>query len=330
MQINPKIPFRLSNNLIWWIKTFIFIVTLYGIYLLVLEKGSKIEDFSEVKNRILIPQKIPLLILVIALTPINWAFEALKWQKLAQKVEKISFLDAYRGVLVGLTLGSITPFMLGDYAGKIWMLKSDKRLESIGAIILGNGFQTFVTLIFGAIGYAIFLFLCKDSLWYFHLFVLCIIVLIIILGVIILLKKEKILGYFNQIKWFARISPYAQFLENYNNADLLKILSIAAARYCVFAVQFVLLLIIFEIKLPIFVLFSGVCLILLTKLIALNTLGDLGIRQLTSIYFFGQFQISTLVITSATLLIWLINVLVPMLIGAIFIWKLKISTKPAN
>lgn len=327
MQINPKNPFRLSNNLVWWIKTFIFIGVLYGIYLLVAEKQDKIEDFDKVFSKIFKKQNLSILLFVIILTPINWAFEALKWQKLAQKVEKISFFDAYRGVLIGLTLGSMTPFMLGDYAGKIWMLKTDKRLESIGAIFLGNGFQTFITLIFGAIGYAIFLFLYKDSLWYIHLFNLSIIVLVIVFGVIILSKTESIFVFLNQFKWFYKIKPYTRVLENYNSSDLLRVFAIATSRYCVYAFQFVLLLIVFEIKLPIFVLFSGVCLIFLTKLIALNTFTDLGIRQLISIYFFGQFQTNTLAISSATLLIWLINVLVPMLIGAIFIWQLKISTK---
>ena len=136
MQINSKFSNLTSSRVRWWIKTIIFLTVIFLLYRLI---QSKIEHFDEVEQSfgsLFLPQNIFLLIIIILLTPVNWAFEAWKWQQLASKVEKISFGEAYKGILIGLTFSTATPMMIGDYAGKILMLKTDKRLESIGAILL--------------------------------------------------------------------------------------------------------------------------------------------------------------------------------------------------
>ena len=86
------------------------------------------------------------------LIPLNWGFEAKKWQLLGQKLEPISYLRAYRAVMVGLTLGFITPNRLGDYAGRVLELKSKQRLEAIGAIFIGRFCQLVATVIVGSVG----------------------------------------------------------------------------------------------------------------------------------------------------------------------------------
>ena len=174
MQINSKFSNLTSSQVLWWIKTIVFLTVIFLLYRLI---QSKIEHFDEVQQSfslLFLPKNVFLFITILLLTPINWAFEAWKWQKLASKVENINFWEAYKGVLIGLTFSTATPMMIGDYAGKVLMLKTDKRLQSIGAILLGNSLQMYVSLLFGTISYLFFAIWASPSPLFLHISHYCI------------------------------------------------------------------------------------------------------------------------------------------------------------
>jgi hypothetical protein len=84
---------------------------------------------------------------------------------------------------------------------------------------------------------------------------------------------------------------------------------------------------VFQVNVPIYVLLVGVGIIFLTKTLIsiLNALGDLSIRELTSIYYFGFFGANFIAVSSATFMIWLVNILLPIIIGSVFILQLKFT-----
>ncbi len=213
MQINSKISYLTSKRVLWWIKTLIFLVILYATYLLIRQKGADIETIKQSFERIYSPINILLLLIVLALTPINWAFEAWKWQKLASKIENITFWEAYRGVLVGLAFSTATPMMLGDYAGKILMLKSDKRLQSIGAILLGNGMQLYVSLLFGAISYLFFISWSKPTPIFLHLSIVFCLIIALIVGLLLSFNFHKIGNFSTENKIFQYVLKYLIVLK---------------------------------------------------------------------------------------------------------------------
>ncbi len=315
--------------MLWWIKTIIFLVILYAVYLLIRKKGGDIQAIGESLHLIYSPQNIPFLVVVILLTPINWAFEAWKWQKLALKIENITFWEAYRGVLVGLTFATATPMMLGDYAGKILMLKSDKRLQSIGAILLGNGMQLYVSLLFGAISYVFFIIWSQPTPIFLHFTIVFILIIALLTGLLLSFQFQKIDNLSTENKILKYILKYISILKYYNIQELRNVFFIASARYIVFTIQFLIVLKIFGVNLSISILLAGIGIIFLAKTLGsvLNFLGDLSIRELTSVYYFSYFGSNTSLIASATLMIWLINVLLPIVVGSLFILQLKITIK---
>jgi len=319
----------MSSRVLWWIKTIIFFTVVFLLYRLI---QSKIEHFDEIEQgfkTIFFSKNILLLLILFLLTPVNWAFEAWKWQKLASKVEKISFWEAYKGVLIGLTFSTATPMMIGDYAGKVLMLKTDKRLQSIGAILLGNSLQMYVSLLFGTISYLFFIILANPKPLFLHIFIIAILISSLIFGIFLSLNLSNIKVFLSRNKFFEYLKKYLGVLENYTLLELKKLFIIAASRYIIFSIQFVLMFKVFQVNLPIYVLLVGVGIIFLTKTLIsiLNALGDLSIRELTSIYYFGFFGANIFAVSSATLMIWLVNVLFPMLIGSIFILQLKLIQK---
>ncbi len=319
----------MSSRVLWWIKTIIFLTVVFLLYRLI---QSKIEHFDEIEQgfkTIFFSKNILLLLILFLLTPVNWAFEAWKWQKLASKVEKISFWEAYKGVLIGLTFSTATPMMIGDYAGKVLMLKTDKRLQSIGAILLGNSLQMYVSLLFGTISYLFFIILANPKPLFLHIFIIAILISSLIFGIFLSLNLSNIKVFLSRNKFFEYLKKYLGVLENYTLLELKKLFIIAASRYIIFSIQFVLMFKVFQVNLPIYVLLVGVGIIFLTKTLIsiLNALGDLSIRELTSIYYFGFFGANIAAVSSATFMIWLVNVLFPMLIGSIFILQLKFTPK---
>jgi hypothetical protein len=293
---------------------------------------SKIEHFDDIEQgfkTFFLPKNIFLLIIIFLLTPINWSFEAWKWQKLAYKVEKISFVEAYKGVLIGLTFSTATPLMIGDYAGKVLMLKTDKRLQSIGAILLGNSIQMYVTLLFGTISYLFFIIWANPKPLFLHIFIIAILISSLIFGIFLSSNLSNIKVFLSRNKFFEYLKKYLGVLENYTLLELKKLFIIATSRYIIFSIQFVLMFKVFQVNLPIYVLLVGVGIIFLTKTLVsiLNALGDLSIRELTSIYYFGFFGANIFAVSSATFMIWLVNILLPIIIGSVFILQLKLTQK---
>lgn len=329
MQINSKFSNLTSSRVLWWIKTIIFLIVIFLLFRLI---QSKIEHFDEVEQSfslLFLPKNIFLLVIIISLTPVNWAFEAWKWQKLASKVEKISFWEAYKGVLIGLTFSTATPMMIGDYAGKVLMLKTDKRLQSIGAILLGNSLQMYVSLLFGTISYVFFVIWANPKPLFLHIFIITFLTICLVFGFFLSFNLSNINAFLSKNKFFEYLKKYLGVLENYKLTELKTLFAIATSRYFIFSLQFVLMFKVFQINLPISVLLVGVEIIFLTKTLisVLNSLGDLSIRELTSIYYFGFFGANIAAVSSATFMIWLVNVLLPIIIGSIFILQLKLTSK---
>ncbi len=86
------------------------------------------------------------------LVPVNWALESLKWQRLARKAVPVTFREAFRGTLTGLAIGVAAPAQLGDTIGRVASLRSHDRLKAIGAALVSNGIQFYVSIIGGGIG----------------------------------------------------------------------------------------------------------------------------------------------------------------------------------
>ena len=79
------------------------------------------------------------------------------------------------------------------------------------------------------------------------------------------------------------------------------------------------------VALPTAVSASGVEVVFLVKTItpAFNLLSDLGVREAAALWVFGPFGTSPPVLITATLTLWLVNILVPVLVGLIWVWRLK-------
>lgn len=262
--------------------------------------------------------------LVLILVPVNWALESLKWQKLAQKVLQISFWEAFRGTLTGLAVGVAAPAQLGDTIGRVAALKSDRRLEAIGAALVSNGIQFSVSVAAGAIGW----FQLMDRLAIPQVTksaVSILITTIFILSFILVWFRKKLTNWQPGRPIFLKIHSYIRIIGTYSASELRWASAYGTLRYCVFLSQFVLALLLFEIPVGLPDLFACVSLIFLAKTLipAINVLGDLGLREFTALVVFASYNLPPEKIIAATFMVWIVNVLGPILVGIYLIWKYK-------
>ncbi|AEI50479.1 hypothetical protein Runsl_4134 [Runella slithyformis DSM 19594] len=309
----------------WVFKWVLLGAMLSYLYLTIQEKGQSLQDIYQLLRERFTVNHLTELGLVIVLTPLNWACESRKWQLLAQKIEKISFFQSLKGVLSGLALGFIMPNNVGDAAGRVLSLQSAKRLTGVGAALLSNGLQFYVSLFFGTVGWGFFILEQLSLQNWPQLTLLGILTATLLFGIWLIISRKKAEVYLERFRWFRWIEPYVDVIAQYELVEIWQAFRWALLRYGVFSLQFGLLLSIFEVSLPILAALACIFLVFFAKTLipALNFLGDLGIREASSLYFFSFYNIAPARIVAVTLTLWCINILLPVLVGVFWTMKMK-------
>lgn len=323
-ELSPPKPKSNQANLLWVVKLVVTALVLSYIYRTFRNEQKGIGDIGDVFGEIWSVQNAPVIVLMLVLVPVNWALESLKWQKLISRIILISFRDAMRGTLTGLAVGVAVPAQLGDTLGRVAALRSERRLEAIGAALISNGIQFYVSVLAGAVGWVYL----KDQLDVHSTAVLVvnsILFTVIFLGPALLPFRTKLDNWKPSRGVFVKIKEYLNVIGRYTPAELATGTGYGLLRYLVFLSQFVLALSLFHFQVGVGQLASCVALIFLAKTLipAINVLGDLGLREFTALVVFAPFQLPPEQIIAATFLIWILNVLGPIVVGIFLIWKYK-------
>lgn len=255
-----------------------------------------------------------LLLLVILLMPVNWFIEGLKWKIIAGKIVHLSKWQAFKGILSGLTIGFATPHGIGDYLGRIMTIKHRQRFFLIGGIMLGRLSQLGVTLLFGMVG-VFYLFGLKT---------------VVYCSIAVLVTSILLAVLFNRVKHIKSVGRFFRMVDDYSVGEVGKIILLSACRYFVFSLQFLIVLFAFLPKFYFALNAAGVTWVFLAKSIlpSFNFLSDLGIREYSAIYFFENYQIEILPVLCASLFIWMVNILMPTLLGIPFVFQLNSKVEP--
>lgn len=269
-----------------------------------------------------------LLLLPIILVAVNWGLEARKWQILAAPIVSLTLLQATRAVLTGLSLAFITPRSIGDYAGRILECPVNTREALVGAVLLNRVSQSLVTYMAG-LGGLLYLFmnhtLDNHAMWHW----LSPLLLAATIGSGFMLVK----GRFLLLKWgggFATLKPLLNFLNIiglYSSQEINRLVGLAFFRYCVFSFQFVLVLWLTGVFLPVQVLLTGVAVVFMLKSVipAFSFLSDLGVREFSALLVFSVYAVPESQLILASLLVWCLNILIPTLIGGVNILRFRLN-----
>jgi len=271
--------------------------------------------------------------LVVALMPLNWGIEARKWQLALRPVGGISYRNAFKAIFTGATMASFTPNRMGEYLGRILYVKEGKRLASISLTIVCSIAQLLITLTIGIIGILYIRYTLHQPIFresphgeFWLNTVLCVAFLLLLSLTIIYFRLSSVLWILGKIPGSAKFLTYIKVLENFDATILLRILFLSFARYMVFIVQYGLVFPLFGVFLSLGQTWSGVSMVFLVMALVptFTFLTELGLRWEASIQALELFSRNTVGIFAASFAIWLINLIIPALIGSLLILSIKL------
>ncbi|WP_045686960.1 YbhN family protein [Hymenobacter sp. AT01-02] len=325
-------PERATHRRRWLVVGGKLVVTLLTLGLLwhsVFQDADTAAAWRELLARTLSGEGRGPVLLALALVPVNWGVEAWKWWRLARHLEPVSFARSFRAVLVGLTLGFVTPNRVGDYAGRIIELKS-RRLDALGAVFLGRYCQLVVTVLAGTIG--LLYFLLRFYLRGYPATALGLVVatLLIHAGVLLPLYRSRILvAAVTAVRPLRRFRRFLTIMPTYPARALHAVLLLSGLRYAVFCTQFGLLLWAYGSRASVGPGAAAIASTFLLKSLvpSLNALADVGVRELSATHLFGLLGEPVLPVLSASLSLWVLNIALPSATGLAFVLRLRVFRK---
>lgn len=333
MQIDKKISgIGFFQHLAKWQKPLKLLLVLLFIVLIFSKiRDQNFRDF--VANLWLISdgQKAGYLLIAMLLMPVNWLIEAIKWRVIAKEYAPISTRRALSGVLAGNFFSIMTPMRIGDYFGRMIPVGPDQNLKTSIATFISSFAQNIVILGFGLTS-LIWYLIIHDVISEPISWVLGSISAVIIIAFTYLYFFQKwLVGIFkkSRIKWLVKLSKGADFLLTIKKSSLTNVLVLSTLRYVIYICQYILLMRLFGIELSFSLLFLSIALIFLLKTgIPLPALFGVLANGEFALQIIGGFGENELSILSATLLLWIINLIIPALGGMYVVLKTNISIKP--
>ncbi len=315
------------------LKITIVCFALYFLYHQLSSKSASEEfDLAFIKQTIL--DKKPIIFLVVIMMFFNWFLEAVKWKFLIKKIEKVSMITSLRAVFSGITVSVFTPNRVGEYGGRVFCLEKADRFQGVLITVLGSMAQLLTTIFFGSMGILFLnnympelqnLYLEMDFAYPIMFF------LLLLLNILLLLLFHNISvlsNLMNKFNWLKKYKKYKEVFTYYNAQELMMVFLLSIFRYAVFTTQFFILFQLFEVDISYFdAIILIMVMLFVISVIPTIAISEIGIRGSVALYLFSLVSANSIGILSATFMLWVINLLLPALIGTVFIFTLKFFRK---
>ncbi len=320
MENNTDIPKEKLYSLYWW-KWLVFVLAAFGLYYQLFQNQNLWSAWSEYKKNVS-SDAVVLTVLVFILMLINWSVEAFRWSTLLRKVEYVSFIDALKATFSGITFALFTPNRVGEYAGRVLFINTIYRWRILIVTTIGIYAQLLSTILFGTIGLAYVMLLSgvRHSTFYIEWTVIILLIISALLLFILYFNISLIENLLERSSFLSKAKIYLKVLLHYSSRELFFVLSLSMLRYFVFTIQYILLLKIFNIQIPLIEESALIATIFLVQTIIPSiAIAEVGIRGNVALFFLTPYSSNQLGIVSAAWGLWLINLVIPAVIGMILI-----------
>lgn len=260
-----------------------------------------------------------LLLLCLVLMPINWGIDALKWKVLLSRKINITLRTSLIATFSGVATSLFMPLRSGEFIGKILFLDIQDRWHGLAASLFSSLNQLLITILVGSFG-----------LIYIHLNNISIYVLpdklstiLIIIGLLVFLtylffQKRVFKKLENNSFITKRISK--ELFEGFSHKNYI-ILTLSLIRYLIFTLQYLLLFSIFIKEINWFdMLMMTSVLFYLSSAVPSFGWAEIAVKGSLTLVLFEYLNNDSGVLLT-TVCIWIINIGIPSLIGAIALLK---------
>jgi hypothetical protein len=306
------------------LKAGLLVLAFAFIYRQYIKKGDNVKQFQIALYSLNHTHVIIIMGLVVLLMLANWLVECLKWRYITERFSPITLWRSIEGVFCGLTWAVFTPNRIGEYGGRVMFLPPRKRIYGVFAMAVGSFGQNVVTNVMGA---SAILWFCYTFLNLSTLVLSVVTVLVpayIALFLIVYFNIKWVVGWLDRISFLKKYRRFFDIMGTYKFADLTRIMCFCLARFAIFSFQYYLIINMlvpgipfYQIELLVFIVFF-----VQSALPSLDLL-DVSVRASASATVFAYVTQQEIAIIAAFTAIWLINLIIPAILGSVFIFKLK-------
>lgn len=305
------------------LKAVILVLAFVFIYRRV-NNNDNLRQFENLIAHVSRSQVIITMSVVVLLMLVNWVLESLKWKYLTRELAPITTWAAIEAVFCGLTWAIFTPNRIGEYGGRVMFLPNRKRIHGVFAMAVGSFGQNVITNVLGLIA----------LMWFAYTYHpinsgLAIGLSFAALGFIILLLVFYfhigwLVSLLNRIKFLAKYHRFFDIMGRYKFNQLLNVMWFCLARFFVFSFQYYLVIHLLMPQLPLFpVMMMVFILFFIQSALPSLDLLDIGVRNFTASIFFIYITDQRIAVMAAVSSIWLINLIIPAILGSVFVLKLR-------
>lgn len=303
-----SIPYKAKQFLLVLVK---LLIVGFAFYYLYVELNKK--DWNDWQ---LVSTKFTLFSLlgIVFLSILNWFFEILKWQNLVNTFYTISLKEAAVQSLGSLTASVFTPNRVGEYGAKVLYFPKSEIKKIILLNFIGNSSQMATTTFFGILG----LFITGLFYDYFSYKIGFVLILIFLIFSVFLIFRKKI-----SIYGFS-VENLIQKIKTFPRNSLITTQQLSVIRFLIFSHQFYFLLLIFGVEITYSLALATIfSMYFLASIVPSIHLMDVAIKGSVAVILFGKLGVNQWTIVSITTLMWLLNLVIPVLIGSLFVLKFK-------
>jgi len=292
--------------------------------------ASRLFQFQNWQECKLLIENSPLFIAMVVLAQLCLAFinlftESKKWQLLISTIQKVKIWFSFKMVLAGYSSGIFTPAKIGEPIGRLFTLK--KKHWAKGTILN----------YFGGIIHNIVIFLsglfCAAILWTqtnYHpyqkvtLYAIFLMVFLSLLCFSIYYFKDHFKAILKHFKALQRLSDALSVLQSVSIYKGILILLLSLIRFCIYSTQLFIFFKVFghEGINSSFLLLIPIYFMTIT-IIPSFLFADIGIRSSIALLLFSKASLPEPTILLVIFMIWIINQVIPAIIGSLLFYKSK-------
>jgi len=289
-----------------------------------LTNNNDLNDFQKLIQNLSPESVYGTLSIVFLFMLLNWFLEALKWKFLVRPIQRISTWKAVQSVFCGLTIAVFTPNRIGEYGGRVFFLAPRKRVFGIAAMAVGAIGQMVITNILGALAIVWFVWKFMEIGFWLNQALFFIAVLFSLFFIIFFFNIHWLYRLLSSIRFLKKFRKFFRIFSRYRKKALLKVFLFSLARFAVFTAQYCLLITLLLPGLPLFpmVMMIFILFFIQSALPSLDLL-DIGVRSMTAAYFFSYLTDQEIAIMASTACVWFVNLIIPAVLGSVFVFKLN-------
>jgi len=245
----------------------------------------------------------------------NIGLQILKWRYFVHLVDpKATHMETAAALLFGISLGTVTPGQIGEFGGRALSHSSIPTGTVIGLTLVDKLQMLCIMGIPGVWSLANVLSLEPLS----SAFVAGLATLVFLL---VFFRPDLIHRTFAKLRWRVLVLPsvidFLAVMKIFSFRQLVISFAFSAGFYLVIFLQMAMLLNAFELV-SLQDAFVGFSAMMFLKSLIPISLGDLGVRESSSVYLYSLLGIAPPAALNASLLLFVINILIPSLVGILF------------